>query len=83
MSGAIPPIPQYEFMAWCSVKKSTGTTLHLPFTFMSFILNWSVDLRYEMSLKSVVATELQHVDTRPDERAQPPSFVSISCTLFR
>jgi hypothetical protein len=23
--------PQYVFMAWCSVKKSTGTTLSLPF----------------------------------------------------
>jgi hypothetical protein len=23
--------PQYTFMAWCSVKKSTGTTSYLPF----------------------------------------------------
>jgi hypothetical protein len=23
--------PQYAFMAWCSVKRSTGTTLPLPF----------------------------------------------------
>jgi hypothetical protein len=30
MSGAIPPLPQYAFMAWCLVK-STGATL--PFTF--------------------------------------------------
>jgi len=29
MSGAIPPLYQYAFMAWCSVKKSTGTTLPL------------------------------------------------------
>jgi hypothetical protein len=29
MSGAIPPLPQYAFMAWCSVK-STRTTLPLP-----------------------------------------------------
>jgi hypothetical protein len=28
MSGAIPPLPQYVFMAWCSVK-SRGTILHL------------------------------------------------------
>jgi hypothetical protein len=21
MNGAIPPLPQYAFMAWCSVKK--------------------------------------------------------------
>jgi hypothetical protein len=24
MRGAIPPLPQYAFMAWCSVKKSQG-----------------------------------------------------------
>jgi hypothetical protein len=27
MSGAIHPYPQYAFMAWCSVKKSTEKTL--------------------------------------------------------
>jgi hypothetical protein len=27
MRGAILPFPQYAFMAWCSVKKSTGSTL--------------------------------------------------------
>jgi hypothetical protein len=32
MRGAISPLLQYAFMAWCSIKKSTGTTL--PFTFM-------------------------------------------------
>jgi hypothetical protein len=32
MGGAVPPLPQYAFMAWCSVRGSTGTTL--PFTFM-------------------------------------------------
>jgi hypothetical protein len=30
MLGAIHPLPQYAFMAWCSVK-STGITLPLPF----------------------------------------------------
>jgi hypothetical protein len=29
MCGAIPPLPQYAFMAPCSVKKSTETTLPL------------------------------------------------------
>jgi hypothetical protein len=24
MGGAIIPLPQYEFMAWCSVKKAQG-----------------------------------------------------------
>jgi hypothetical protein len=27
MRGAIPLLPQYAFMAWCSVNKSTGATL--------------------------------------------------------
>jgi hypothetical protein len=32
MRGAIPPLPQYASMAWCSVKKkSAGTNLRLPF----------------------------------------------------
>jgi hypothetical protein len=31
MRGAIPPLPQYVFMAWCSVKHRE--TLPLPFTF--------------------------------------------------
>jgi len=30
MSAAITPFPQYAFMAWCSIKKSTGTILSLP-----------------------------------------------------
>jgi len=31
MRGAILPLSQYTFMAWCSVKKeSTGTTFPLP-----------------------------------------------------
>jgi hypothetical protein len=30
MSGAIPPLTQYAFMAWCSVKRSTGIALPLP-----------------------------------------------------
>jgi hypothetical protein len=29
MSGAISPLPQYAFIARCSVKKITGTTLPL------------------------------------------------------
>jgi hypothetical protein len=27
MGGAVPPLPQYAFIAWCSVRGSTGTTL--------------------------------------------------------
>jgi len=31
MSGAIPPLPQYAFIAWCSVKKAQEQ-LYLAFT---------------------------------------------------
>jgi hypothetical protein len=31
MRGDIPLLPQYAFMGWCSVKKSTGIPLPLPF----------------------------------------------------
>jgi len=27
MHGATPPLPQYVLVAWCSVKKRTGTAL--------------------------------------------------------
>jgi len=31
--GCVPPLPQYAFVAWCSVKrKHTGITLPLPRT---------------------------------------------------
>jgi hypothetical protein len=32
MGGAVPPLPQYGFMAWCSAGGSTGTTFTLPLT---------------------------------------------------
>jgi hypothetical protein len=38
MHGAIPPLPQYTFMAWCPVK-STGTTLPVCL-FVLFNWNW-------------------------------------------
>jgi len=30
MSGSIPPLPQYTFMAWCSAKKAQGQLYLLP-----------------------------------------------------
>jgi hypothetical protein len=35
MRGAIPLPPQYAFMTWYPVKKSTGTTLRLPLPLQS------------------------------------------------
>jgi hypothetical protein len=43
MGGAVPPLPQYAFMAWCSVRGSTGTTL--PFTLPLPFYNLSVALK--------------------------------------
>jgi len=31
MRRAIPPLPQYAFMAWCSVKKAQGQLYLSPF----------------------------------------------------
>jgi hypothetical protein len=41
MGGAVPPLPHYAFMEWCSVRGSTGTTLH--FTFIIVVVNSTVD----------------------------------------
>jgi hypothetical protein len=40
MSGAVPPLPQYACMAWCSVRGSTGTILPLPFCHMFMAFNY-------------------------------------------
>jgi hypothetical protein len=32
MSGAIPPLPYYAFMAWCSVKKKHRDNFTFTFT---------------------------------------------------
>jgi hypothetical protein len=29
MHGAIPPLPQYDFLAWCSVKKKAHRQIYL------------------------------------------------------
>jgi len=33
MGLAVPPFPQYAFMAWCSIRGSTGKILPFIFTF--------------------------------------------------
>jgi hypothetical protein len=45
MRGAIHPLPQYTYMEWCSVKKSTEKTLPLPFTYKlySYIIHSDLD----------------------------------------
>jgi hypothetical protein len=49
MRVAIPPLPQYAFMAWCSVKKeSIGTTLPLPLLF--YLTLWSRVLHEKLTV---------------------------------
>jgi hypothetical protein len=67
MGGAVPPLPQYAFMAWCSVRGSTGTTslfislknveclLRFKLSKYSRREHWtSYDLRTQMRLKDVL-----------------------------
>jgi hypothetical protein len=44
MGGTVPPLPQYAFMAWCSVRGSTGTT---------FSTEVSMKLRRDFSHKTM------------------------------
>jgi hypothetical protein len=41
MSGAIPPLPQYAFTAWCLVK-AQGQLYLFPYTF-NFMYNFLID----------------------------------------
>jgi len=43
MRGAIPPLPQYAFMVWCSVKAQGQLYLHLMIVSLDFGIV-SVDL---------------------------------------
>jgi len=60
MSGVIPPLPQYAFMAWCSVKKKHGDnfTFTLLFWIAKFHDSGSTKTVNKMQFKSI--TELQH-----------------------
>jgi hypothetical protein len=56
MNGAIPPLPQYAFMAWCSVEAQGQLYLYLlqiKSNFRDFLMaigNISVVLRLKKSL---------------------------------
>jgi hypothetical protein len=58
MSGAIPPLPQYDFMVWCSVKAQGQLYLFtlrlLPFKFKPFQTSKSLLLAFFNSVLSTV-----------------------------
>jgi hypothetical protein len=89
MSGAVPPLHQCAFMAWCLVKRSTGTTLPSP---LPSPINYSY---YEQafSLLRVPTTLLRttrspakpdageplgHPDPRPKDKLGP----AVSCKVW-
>jgi hypothetical protein len=45
MSGATHPLPQFAFMAWCSVKKKAQGPLYLYFNFIfkKMLVNFGPD----------------------------------------
>jgi hypothetical protein len=49
MSGAMPPLPQYAFMAWCSVKTQGQLYLYLYYHRISFSV-FQLDSFIEVSL---------------------------------
>jgi hypothetical protein len=54
MSGAVPPLPQYAFMAWCSVKAQGQLYIYLtlPYLTLSYI-----------TLPYLTSSHGRHVDT--------------------
>jgi hypothetical protein len=65
MSGAIPLLPQYAFMAWCSVKAQGQLYLYLLYqSFMFFTLQevlWGVTA-FKEEFKDEITTEDEKVD---------------------
>jgi hypothetical protein len=59
MGGAVPPLPQYAFMAWCSVRASRGTTLlyFLSLRFYSSVLIMMIVLKKPSKQKNMLVGE--------------------------
>jgi hypothetical protein len=55
MRGAIPPLPQYAFMAWCSVKEKAQGQLYFYLSPFTFTTTAQCILRDALQTQSVVA----------------------------
>jgi hypothetical protein len=55
MGGAVPPLPQYAFMAWCSVRGSTETTL--PFYLYKWVKSAAFDNPFTLVVHEINAIE--------------------------
>jgi hypothetical protein len=67
MIGAVPLLPQYAFMAWCSVKAQGQLYLFLPFNFnLNYTLHKRVNMLYvsinlnRLKIQKVVLDMLPH-----------------------
>jgi hypothetical protein len=66
MGGAVHPLPQYAFMAWCSVRRSTGTTLILssllPLGLQSFLFlsNFHISILHKLLISPIRAMHPTH-----------------------
>jgi hypothetical protein len=74
MSGAILPLPQSAFMAWCLVKKSTGTTLPLPYIHTYTYIHTYIHTYYT----PIHTTHFHSVFGRPGKipKSRIPEYVS-------
>jgi hypothetical protein len=58
MHGAIPPLPQYAFTAWCSVKKSKGAASPSPYLKMPINANFDT-----LPLRIRIIVDIKHDKT--------------------
>jgi hypothetical protein len=59
MGGAVPPLPQYAFMAWCLVRGSTGTGLFTMHNLRLIILKWLTKEDYEFCISMHEAEKIK------------------------
>jgi hypothetical protein len=76
MGGAVPPLPQYAFMAWCSVRGSTETNLLyllggeiVPLPSMDDADDFNYDVNENKDVTRTTETEIgiQHEDCKVNE----------------
>jgi hypothetical protein len=80
MSGAIPPLPQYAFMAWCSVKAQVQLYLYLYIRKLCWkIIIWNC----RNTLNVMKAAHYKQTNFRKQPRFIPPALIiRIAAILF-
>jgi hypothetical protein len=79
MHGVIPPVSQYVFVAWCSVKKSAGKTLHLPLKYLTL---WDAHVLFAKFLGNCIPMEdLRFLGRWSFKSTSSGLWLSIFCTI--